>query len=658
MSHDTRRRERIPSKPDIPPPQKTIKPGTDFYKFVNGGWLRHAKMPPYLSSYGVSEEIEDQINKELLEILLHARTIVRTHMDRDIPHTTYLLGTFVESALNTQSQQNNVQFVKKLVNQLNCIRDTKDVAATFADFMKHQIKCLLEFVVIPMETDSGIYRLALVHGDLGLPDASYYHSRSIAKQRTVLAYSKLLKKLSEDFDVEGLERIVGLEIEAAAEIMKSRQDDEVLLRGSELMDSYRHIPWEHLFESALGWTPSRFHSFQILIPSKSWISYINRCFRSFTMDTWKVLFAAQMLLHALPILPPPYDDMEFQLFGHRLRGQTEKVPQHRLALKLSQEWLRASLGDAFVKKHVPPSLKENALDLAREIRAAAAKRAGSVEWLLPETRKKAASKVRNIHLGVAYPAEIEKDKKTTLNPEQLLKNVLDLAFLDFENEIEKVNKPLNPANWDDAVFAVNAYYYNEGNRLILPSGILRWPFYHVAASDGWNFGGLGATIGHEICHAFDNDGKDYDETGNRNPWWSRKEQTEYIKKTKALIELYNQSTYFGYHLSGELTLSENIADLGGLAIALLALKERLDRKGVQGAARKKELCEFFMSFAVSWRTKEKKEKAMQSLFMDSHAPPMVRTNNIVSQFDDWYECFGVKPGEPLYRDPSHRIRIF
>jgi predicted metalloendopeptidase len=217
---------------------------------------------------------------------------------------------------------------------------------------------------------------------------------------------------------------------------------------------------------------------------------------------------------------------------------------------------------------------------------------------------------------------------------------------------------LNPAAWDDAIFAVNAYYYNEGNRLILPAGMLRWPFFHTAAGDGWNFGGLGATIGHEICHAFDDDGKDYDEHGNRNPWWSRSERSRYLKKTKALIQLFNETKYFGHTLNGELTLSENIADLGGLDIALSALKRRLDQQGIQGEKRKEELCNFFMSFAVSWRTKERKEKALQSLFMDVHAPPIARVNNIVCQFDDWYECFNVTAEHALYKAPTDRIRIF
>jgi putative endopeptidase len=325
---------------------------------------------------------------------------------------------------------------------------------------------------------------------------------------------------------------------------------------------------------------------------------------------------------------------------------------------LAQTWLKGSLGYMFVQRFVPPQIKESALAIAKEIRQVAIERAGLVDWLDPKTRVKAQRKIASIYLGVAYPSQIERDKKTTLDPEQLVKNVLDLSLLDFKDEMENINQKLNPSKWDDAIFAVNAYYYNEGNRLILPAGILRWPFFHPAASDGWNFGGLGATIGHEITHAFDADGKEYDEEGNRKPWWSRSEISRYRKKVEALIRLFSATEYFGHHLSGSLTLSENIADLGGVAIALAALKQRLSVQGTTEVKRKKEICDFFTSFAVSWRTKERKEKAMQSLFMDVHSPPMARVNNIVCQFDDWYECFDIKPGDTLYKEPSARIRIF
>jgi putative endopeptidase len=648
----------VPPVPHIPPPRHTVHPGADFYTFVNGNWLRHVNMPPYLSSYGVSEEIEELVEKDLEIILKAAREEVRTTADKEIPHTKYLLGTLAESALNIQVQDLNVKFVRNMVSGLRCIRDTHDVGSTLGDFMKHRIKSLIQVIVVPTETDSTKLRFALASGDLGLPDPSYYRKTNGVPSRTIQAYSKLLEKCGVAFEVEGLDRVVSLETAAAPVIMRARQDQEILMSGSELRQKYKNIPWDAIFETALGWSTSKISSQKFLILTPTWFTAINKWMKVLPLEFWRAWLSAYLILHTLPLLPPPYDTWDFELYGHRLRGQTEKSPQKRQLLRLAEVWLTGSLGDAYIHQFVKPSVKEKALEIARDIRSVAAERAGATEWLDPVTRAVAKKKVQNIYLGVAYPSYIEKDKKTTLDPERLVKNVFTLAELDFKDDIEKIDTELRPEAWDDPVFAVNAYYYAEGNRLILPAGILRWPFFDVHASDGWNFGALGATIGHEITHAFDSDGKDFDEKGNRRIWWSNADMKRYSEKVNALIALYSKTEYFGHKLNGHLTLSENISDLGGLAISLAALKKRLAARKASPQETKKQICEFFMSYAVSWRTKEKKEKAIQSLFMDVHAPPIARVNNIVCQFDDWYECFDIRPGNKLYKAPENRIRIF
>lgn len=656
MPHITRK-NRLPKNPAIPPPRESVHPGNDFYTYINGNWLHHVNMPSYLSSYGVSEEIENIIDNELLKIINDAKKSVEKTADKNIPHTEYLIGSLTESVVNVSSQQLNLKILREMVSTLKCIRDTFDVAATIGDFIKHRIPTSLILSVAPMETETKNLRLILGPGSLGLPDLSYYKPTA-AKSRIIRAYINLLKRIGSDFNVPDLENNYGTEAIIAGSIYISKSDEEIMMKGSELRLKYKNIPWDAFIESSLGWPPSKFNNHSIVVMSTHYLKALNSWFTNFPIQTWKHLFTSQLILYMLPLLPPPYDNWEFELFGKRMRGQSEKLPQRLLALHLVKQWLGASLGSYFVRSYVPPSIKENAYLLANEIKQSAIEIAGSTQWLDEATRKKAANKVRSIYLGVAYPDTIIKDKKTELYKEKLVNNILKLGKLDFQNEVKKIGTELKPKEWDDDVFAVNAYYYNEANRLILPAGILRWPFFHPDASDGWNFGGIGATIGHEISHAFDNDGKDYDEEGNKKPWWSRAEEMRYHKKTDALIELYNKTEYFGQHLNGLLTLSENIADLGGLHIALSALKKRLMRKNVGPLVMKKELCDFFTSFAVSWRTKEKKQKAFQSLFMDVHAPPPSRVNNIVRQFDEWYECFHIKPGNKLYKDPLERIRIF
>jgi len=615
-------------------------------------------MPPYLSSYGVSEEIESVVAKECYKVLEDARTKVKRIPNKRLDLDTRLLGTFTHSILHTPSQKNSVKTLESLLSSFRCIRNTEDIASTLGDIVKHRIDGILSIFSAPMTTRSSEIKLCLSTGSLGLPNTAYYLEKSASKLRTLTAYTKLLKKLGEAFDIAGLEGLLGLEVSVAKEHRVSQSDEEVLLKGSELSANYKYIPWSAFAKSAFGLEESDWRAMDILVLTPTWIQKLNLCFQMLSLDQWKLWLSGATLLYFLPILPPPYDDWHFEFFHKRLRDQTEKTPQHRLSLKLSEQWLTASLGNSFIKNYVDETLKHDVIRLAESIRKVAMKRASELDWLEPKTRTYAKEKIDAIHFGVAYPDVPQKQSEVALTPDNPLKNILSLGEVAFQKDLKDANTSLNPKRWDDATFAVNAYYYNEGNRLILPAGILRWPFYHKSASDGWNYGGLGATIGHELTHAFDMDGKDYDVKGNLNPWYTPKDNRAYKEKTKLLETLYSNSEIMGLKINGSLTLSENIADLGGLAIALEALKHHLQTRRVSQEVYKKELCEFFRSYAVSWRTKEKKQKVMQSLFMDLHAPPSVRVNNIVCQFNDWYECFDVQPGDKLYRAPEQRIRIF
>jgi putative endopeptidase len=654
----TRRRcrivSKIPKKPDIPPFQDLTKPGDDFYSYINHKWIHHASIPSYLSSYGVSEEIESVINTQLLSIIETCRKEVQNIPNKNIPQSTYLIGTLAESCLNTHSQKNNVRFLKTFISNFKCLRSTEEVASAIGSLVKAKIPTVINCKIIP-ELHTMIQRLSIFSGTLGLPDPMYYteHYQHILKK-----YAKLLNRLEFDFEFEGLMNIIPLETEMSKKIIETSSEDEVYMTGLELKAKYKSIPWDAFLKACTDWNLSEINSKRLLISSSGWLKYVNKLFRELTLDHWKTLLASHCILYFLQLLPPPYDDMHYELYRKELRGQSEKIPQKMLTLYLEQDYLSGSLGYLYTKTHVSPCIKQNATLLVKDILESSKERLDAAAWLEKSSREKAKKKIENIYAGVAYPDIIERDHTVTLNSQQLIQNLILLAKKDFENDLKKISKPLEPKKWDDPVFSVNAYYYNEGNRLILPAGILQWPFFHVAASDGWNYGGIGAVIGHELCHAFDNEGRLYDENGKKINWWSKRDSREYIKKTREIINIFNKTKYFGKSIDGVLTLSENIADLAGLAMALSALKRRLLRKKVSKDITKKEICNFFISYAISWRTKEKKEKVFQSLFMDVHSPASSRVNNIVCQFDEWYECFDVKPGDKLYRTPEQRIRIF
>jgi putative endopeptidase len=240
-----------------------------------------------------------------------------------------------------------------------------------------------------------------------------------------------------------------------------------------------------------------------------------------------------------------------------------------------------------------------------------------------------------------------------------LENLLQLGAWQTAYEISRLGeKRVNQKDWDEPVFAVNAYYYTQSNEMVIPLGSLYWPFYSSTAPLGWNYGGLGCILAHESTHAFDKEGKEYDPDGFPKKWWTPSDNRAYNKKTKSLIQLFSSQKILDNAVSGSLTLSENIADLGGMAIALDALRKHLEQHKVSEEDCKKAYQQFFLSYAVSWRVKEKPEKTLQSLFLDHHAPPSLRVNLIVSQFDEWYKAFDILETDPMYIPPEKRIRIF
>ncbi len=638
----------LPRFPQVPPIQVLKRPGYDFYEYVNSAWLRSVKTPPWRAAFGVSEELEEKIKQEFSKYLDPKDT--RSKLLAQVGHVA-------QSALRSSLQKNNVSLLKQILQDVHCLRDSKDICIMLAQMTKYRITSLLSFYTY-YEAGKRVYcRPALSIGQLGLPDTTYYFGAAPGKSKTLAAYGAMLDKVGELLELPmPLSPVVQIESYFAKAILVTQTEDETYVKGAELKNLYPGFAWNE-FWGTLGfstWETSRFR----LNPA-GWIQAVTKALTKLSIEEWKLLLTVHIILHAFPMLPPPFDEIHFEFFEHRLKGQSKKLPQKELTIRLLQDWMPGIMSRLYLKDFVPPSLKSTATEFTNLIRSAAVKRVQMTEWFSSTTKKKAILKIQNMRTGVAYPNKFPPLPDVTLTPDNLLKNILVLGEDHTHKEIDQVNKVCDIENtWDDAIYAVNAYYYNDTNQMILPAGGLQWPFYHAKAPRGWNFGGLGAIIGHEMTHAFDSDGKDYDENGKKSDWWTQSDNREYNKRTKAIIALYNQAKVLGHPVSGKLTLNENISDLGGLAIALDAL--RLELQGIHASPeeQKEAYQHFFISYAVSWRIKEKPEKVLQGLFLDKHAPAPLRVNLVVSQFDEWYEAFDIQPNDALYIAPQHRIRIF
>lgn len=664
-SHPTRKRVEIvhqkviPPFPLVPPVQNSRKPGHDFYMYVNGEWLRHAKPPSYRAAFGVSEELEEMI-KENLSVLLD-KSIDFAKKDRSVKSSLEssfkLLGQFGLSALRPSVQKKSIHLLKRMINDINCIRDTNEICKVIGLFIRYRITSLLSLYTY-FEPGSKIYgRIAIAPGELGLPDISYYLPNDEQKASALSEYGKMLDKVGNLLDLDlKLSSVIPIEQGFARELYKYQTQKEQVMEGKTVAKKYPGINWADLFE-VVGYKDWTHHTIRLNPPG--WFETISDSLSTLTIDEWKLLLSTHLILHALPLLPPPFDDIHSGLFEKKLRGQSRKLPQKELTIRLLQDWMPTTTSKLYQKYFVDPSLKRNATEFVKTIQAAAVDRIRNTTWFADQTREKAVQKVKKMKLGVAYPEKLKPLTGIHLQTDNLLQNILTLGETHTKDEIKKANHVNDIQNeWEEAVYAVNAYYYSEVNQLILPAGSILWPFYHPNAPFGWNYGGLGAVIGHEMTHAFDSDGKDYNWEGKKEKWWTAHDNREYNKRTKALVDLFNSAKVLNHPVSGSLTLNENISDLGGLAIALDALHLECKKQRKSQEEKKEALRNFFISYAVSWRIKEKPEKVIQGLFMDRHAPAPLRVNLIVSQFDEWYDAFSIQVNDPLYIPPQERIRIF
>jgi putative endopeptidase len=638
--------------PSVPPVNTNKDPCTDFYNYVNSKWQKHVNMPPYAGSYGVSEEIETDVRDTLVSIIEKQRRSEPT--DR--------LSMLATSGLHTASQQNNIIDLQRTLNTFDCISDVNDVGHSIGAMNKIQSRAPISIVVAADSYNSSKCCIYLYEAQLGLPGKHYYS----AENHILNKYAKLLKTVGNLMNIESLESAIVVEASLLTYMSDSAElsDIEFSYNPSsyhKLCETYKHVPWESILDG-LGVDIKHARSAKFIVTNQRYFKEINLSFKRFALETWRIWMRAMVVLSFLEYLPPPYDDLHFELYGKALRGNSEKLPQKFLVQRIIQSFAPQALSRLFVTHAVAPGTKQRTTTLIELLKRATVDRLRNVEWMTPATKQTAITKVRAMRFQVGYPAhwKSELDSLEVVYNDRMLLNILHLSSQDTAEmirDLEHGNCKKTKEKWTDGSFEVNAYYYPEGNMMVIPAGILRPPFFDLKRSDAWNLGGIGSAIGHEITHGFDDDGRLYDAQGNYKNWWKDSDERKYKQMTRDLIALFHGQPYAGGKVNGKLTLNENIADLGGMAIALQALKDSFPASILE-KERKKAYADFFTSYAVSWRNKDRVKKARQSLFLDSHAPPLYRVNLIVRQFAEFYEAFDIPETHPGYVPVGQRLKLW
>jgi putative endopeptidase len=619
-------------------------PGDDFYKAINGHWLATTKIPPTSSAYGVSEEVEEMIDDQCWTIL------------ESVPKGSPL-GCLTESILDLSTREKALATVKRILASLETITSKEEVAVVLGEFLRYKIPGIFHLLTQYENKNGTNYSLVIGTGTLGLPDSSFYFEGGFGRSAQLASYKRMLKRLGNLLGLPKLACVVQLERVLAGVLSKTGGDIfDTKLKGSELEERFPHIPFDSLFQGAKlsSWQQRIYY-----VESMRWVSTLNKMFHYVELDRWKLLFAHQLLLFSLPWLPETYSRLGFQFYRKGLRGQQAPFSLQSKAVSTAQHYATPLLTRLYKERYADPKRKKEVTELVTELLTFAQERLRTVEWLDPKTRDLAKEKVVRMRASIGYPEELEAVSIPPLDPSDVLGNLFSLGEAQTAHEYATLGQPISKRkDWDEPIFAVNAYYYEQANELILPYGILHSPFYDSTRSLGWNYGGIGCTVCHELTHAFDEDGKEYGPDGTQNPWWTASDTRNYEKQTHPLVELFDTQKVNGIPVNGKKTLSENLADLGGMGIALDALRHKLDAMKLTQEERNQMYRDFFVSYAVSWRLKERKKKRLQASLVDRHAPPSLRVNLVVSQFQEWYDAFAITPEDALYLPPEKRLRIF
>ncbi|MDD4866406.1 MAG: M13 family metallopeptidase [Mycobacterium sp.] len=658
--------EAIRSGIDLSYVDPTARPQDDLFGHVNGRWLAEYAIPADRATDGAFRRLFDRAEEHVRDLIIEASGgDARDGTDQQ------RIGDLYASFMDEQAVQR--RGLQPLHDELALIDDTADPASLSAAVGALQRTGVGGGVAMYVDTDAKNSARYLVHftqSGIGLPDESYFRAEQHAG--VLAAYPGHIAKMfglvfggSPDDHAQTAARIVALETKLAAahwDVVKRRDADLAynLRTFADLQGDAAGFDWA-AWVSALGGTPDAMA--EVVVRQPDYLTAFAALWGSEDFEDWKRWARWRLIRARAPWLTEDLVAADFEFYGRLLTGAEQIRDRWKQGVSLVETVLGDAVGKLYVQRHFPPDAKARIDALVDNLRAAYRLSIAELEWMTPQTRERALTKLGKFTAKVGYPPKWRDYSKLVIDRDDLYGNCQRGYAVNHDRELAKLGGPVDRDEWFMTPQTVNAYYNPGMNEIVFPAAILQPPFFDPRADDAANYGGIGAVIGHEIGHGFDDQGAKYDGDGNLVDWWTDEDRTEFAARTKALIEQYDAYTPRaleggGYHVNGAFTVGENIGDLGGLSIALLAYQLSLNGRpapvidGLTGVQR------VFYGWAQVWRTKSRDAETVRRLAIDPHSPPEFRCNGVVRNIDSFYEAFGVAEGDALFLEPDLRVRIW
>ncbi len=633
-----------------------IRPQDDLFGHVNGHWLDETEIPSDRSSWGPFVQLADVAEAQVHAIIEELAETPADQLSEDARKIGDLYAAFMdEAAINKLG----IRPVRPLIDAVAGLRDVRDLAAFLGEFERIGGHGLFGSYVDSDDRNSDRYLFHIVQGGLGLPDESYYRDDKFAEVRDkYVAYLTSLLGLAEHDDPAAAARTILAIDTKLAQGHWERADTRDVLKtynlttAEELKALAPSFDWDAYVTNLGGDADTITES---CVRQPSYLAHMSTVLDEVPIEDWKQWMLFHVLRSAAPYLTDEFVAVNFDFYGRTLNGTPELRARWKRGVSLVEGGIGEAVGKEYVARHFPPESKAQMDELVAHLLEAYRQSISALDWMGEETKRRAYEKLETFRPKIGYPEKFRDYSGLHVSPDDLLGNVAAASAFETDRQLRKIGSPVDRDEWFMLPQTVNAYYNPGTNEICFPAGILQKPFFSPDADAAENYGGIGAVIGHEIGHGFDDQGAQYDGAGNLNDWWSADDKAAFEVKSKALIEQYNAfepRSLPGEKVNGALTVGENIGDLGGLTIGHKAYV--ISRGGQADEDSRRRL---FMNWAYCWRTKRRKEQEQQYLTIDPHSPPEFRAN-IVRNLDEFHEVFGTGEGDGLWLEPEHRVRIW
>ena len=637
-----------------------VRSQDDFFSYVNGAWLETAEIPADRTTTGVFRDLREKAREDVLTIIQDLADAESLEAGTDEQKVADLYNSFMDTE---RLEELGLSPVSDELDAIAGIGDKSELSAYFANSRTIGGGGPFFTYVGIDGKDATRYAVHVHQSGLGLPDRDYYFKDDDHSVELRAAYLVHIEKMFElagfDSPRESAAMLMALETRIADvhwTRVENRDRDKTYNEydTAELDTLGQEVDWKS-FLSAAGIDGEK----DIIIRQPTFIEGFNRIFVETSLEDWKTFMRWNLLNNYAGVLNAALDEQNFDFYNRTLNGQKEQRPRWKRGVDTVNGSLGEVIGKVYVGRHFTPEAKARMVELVENLRGAYGAAIEELEWMGPETKASAQEKLARFTLKIGYPDVWEDYSKLEIVPGDLVGNLIRASRFEWELDRSKLGGPIRDWEWGMTPQTVNAYYNPSMNEVVFPAAILQPPFFNMAADDAVNYGAIGAVIGHEMGHGFDDQGSKYDADGNLRNWWTDSDRAEFKERTEALVDQYAKFEVLdGVYVNGELTLGENIGDLAGLTIAFKAYQRALDGReapmmdGMTGAQR------FFMGIAQVWRFRATEETMRNRVATDPHSPPRFRVLGSLANMPEFYEAFNVQEGDGVYLPPEKRVKIW